>query len=248
MGHLAPDGDRASQPPRAQRHPRLSGRRTNLVTMAMNGWADGEPAWWLNLQAHPNARADLVDGPRAVTAHAAAGAERARLSGQGRELEPTLDGYAALRSSETAVVILEPGTDATLPDDRRVPHPRAVVCARNEAHAQGNRRVDRGSTPSAAPRLVPRSRLATPGRFASALIGVSVGGSAEAEGSQVGSGSVGGVAVGSGAAARVTGGAGEDRILIGQHTSGAHDLLAEFQPQLSDCSSEHQVRPSPFAS
>jgi len=23
----------------------------NLVTMAMNGWADGEPAWWLNLQA-----------------------------------------------------------------------------------------------------------------------------------------------------------------------------------------------------
>ena len=26
----------------------------NLVTMAMNGWADGEPAWWLNLQAHPD--------------------------------------------------------------------------------------------------------------------------------------------------------------------------------------------------
>ena len=21
----------------------------NLVTLAMNGWADGEPAWWLNL-------------------------------------------------------------------------------------------------------------------------------------------------------------------------------------------------------
>jgi deazaflavin-dependent oxidoreductase (nitroreductase family) len=28
----------------------------NLITMAMNGWADGEPAWWLNLQANPNAR------------------------------------------------------------------------------------------------------------------------------------------------------------------------------------------------
>jgi len=27
----------------------------NLVTMAMNGWADGEPAWWLNLQAHRDA-------------------------------------------------------------------------------------------------------------------------------------------------------------------------------------------------
>ena len=27
----------------------------NLVTMAMNGWGDGEPAWWLNLQAHSDA-------------------------------------------------------------------------------------------------------------------------------------------------------------------------------------------------
>ena len=26
-------------------------RRT--VTLAMNGWAEPEPAWWLNLQAHP---------------------------------------------------------------------------------------------------------------------------------------------------------------------------------------------------
>ncbi len=25
----------------------------NLVTPAMNGWADPEPAWWLNLQARP---------------------------------------------------------------------------------------------------------------------------------------------------------------------------------------------------
>jgi deazaflavin-dependent oxidoreductase (nitroreductase family) len=34
----------------------------NLVTMAMNGCGSGEPAWWLNLQAHPDARVDLVDG------------------------------------------------------------------------------------------------------------------------------------------------------------------------------------------
>ena len=27
----------------------------NLITPAMNGWADGEPAWWLNLQANPEA-------------------------------------------------------------------------------------------------------------------------------------------------------------------------------------------------
>jgi deazaflavin-dependent oxidoreductase (nitroreductase family) len=83
----------------------------NLITMAMNGWADGEPAWWLNLQAHPDARVDLGDGPRSVTARAAAGAERARLWAKWRELDPRLDAYAALRSSETAVVILEPWAD-----------------------------------------------------------------------------------------------------------------------------------------
>jgi deazaflavin-dependent oxidoreductase (nitroreductase family) len=80
----------------------------NLITMAMNGWADGEPAWWLNLQANPNARVDLVDGPRSVTARAAAGAERSRLWAKWRELDANLDGYAARRSSETALVILEP--------------------------------------------------------------------------------------------------------------------------------------------
>ena len=31
----------------------------NLVTLAMNGWGPAEPAWWLNLQAHPEARVEL---------------------------------------------------------------------------------------------------------------------------------------------------------------------------------------------
>ena len=31
----------------------------NLVTMAMNGWAEGEPAWWLNLQAQPDVTVEL---------------------------------------------------------------------------------------------------------------------------------------------------------------------------------------------
>ena len=42
-----------------------------LVTKAMNGWADPEPAWWLNLLAHPDARVDLVDGSRLVRGRAA---------------------------------------------------------------------------------------------------------------------------------------------------------------------------------
>lgn len=85
----------------------------NLVTMAMNGWADGEPAWWLNLQAHPEARVELADGARSVRARAAAGDERLRLWARWREIEPKLDGYAARRSSETALVILEPRPEAS---------------------------------------------------------------------------------------------------------------------------------------
>jgi deazaflavin-dependent oxidoreductase (nitroreductase family) len=80
----------------------------NLVTMAMNGWGEGEPAWWLNLQAHPDVRVDLREGPRVVTARAAHGEERERLWARWRELDKNLDAYAARRSTETAVVIFEP--------------------------------------------------------------------------------------------------------------------------------------------
>ena len=34
----------------------------DLVTMAMNGWTAGEPMWWLNLQAHPEARVEVKGG------------------------------------------------------------------------------------------------------------------------------------------------------------------------------------------
>ncbi len=80
----------------------------NLITMAMNGWADGEPAWWLNLQAYPDATVDLRGERRTVRARAAEGDERTRLWTLWRDLNADVDGYAALRSSETAIVILEP--------------------------------------------------------------------------------------------------------------------------------------------
>ena len=51
----------------------------DLVTLAMNGWADAEPAWWMNLQARPDATVDLPHGSRAVRARIAVGAERERL-------------------------------------------------------------------------------------------------------------------------------------------------------------------------
>ena len=80
----------------------------NLVTLAMNGWGEGEPAWWLNLQAHPQARVQLRDGTRQVVAHAATGQERAQLWDRWRSLDKNLDGYARRRSTQTAVVVLEP--------------------------------------------------------------------------------------------------------------------------------------------
>jgi F420H(2)-dependent quinone reductase len=80
----------------------------NLFTLAMNGWGDAEPAWWLNLQAHPDATVDLPGGSRDIHARAASGEERARLWTAMQVLEPNLDRFAALRSRETAVVIFEP--------------------------------------------------------------------------------------------------------------------------------------------
>lgn len=80
----------------------------DLVTMAMNGWGEGEPAWWLNLQAHPNVSVVLADGRRQVTGRAAEGEERERLWDRWREIDKNLDEYAARRSGETAVVVLEP--------------------------------------------------------------------------------------------------------------------------------------------
>ena len=80
----------------------------DLVTMAMNGWGDPEPAWWLNLQAQPEVTVDLPGGSRAVRAHAADKDERPRLWARWATYDKDLDGYAARRSRETAVVILSP--------------------------------------------------------------------------------------------------------------------------------------------
>jgi deazaflavin-dependent oxidoreductase (nitroreductase family) len=88
----------------------------NLVTLAMNGWGTAEPAWWLNLQANPDATVDLSDGSRAVRARLAAGDERARLWATFRDYPgwgADLGALAARRPTGTAIVVLQPreGTD-----------------------------------------------------------------------------------------------------------------------------------------
>ena len=93
----------------------------NLVTPAMNGWADPEPAWWLNLQANPRGhRRAARSATRAVTARAAVGEERARLWAAFLDLGSSAftDASAALRSRETAIVVLEPRAGVAAPAPR----------------------------------------------------------------------------------------------------------------------------------
>jgi F420H(2)-dependent quinone reductase len=74
----------------------------------MNGWG-AEPAWWLNLQAHPDAVVELAGGiRREVLGRAAVGQEREQLWQRWRGIDKNLDSYAARRPNETAVVVFEP--------------------------------------------------------------------------------------------------------------------------------------------
>jgi F420H(2)-dependent quinone reductase len=78
------------------------------VTLAMNGWAEPDPAWWLNLRANPRATVDLATGSHPVTARRATGAERERLWAALHDYRGygDLDAFAAGRGRETAVVVL----------------------------------------------------------------------------------------------------------------------------------------------
>lgn len=85
----------------------------NLVVLAMNGWDEGHPAWWLNLVAHPDATIRTAgEEPRRIHASEAAGEERERLWQRWLDVNPKLDEYAASRSTVTPVVLLEPRAEA----------------------------------------------------------------------------------------------------------------------------------------
>jgi deazaflavin-dependent oxidoreductase (nitroreductase family) len=76
----------------------------NLVTVAMNGWGEGDPAWWLNLQAQPDVTVELQGETRAVRARAAEGAEAERLW----KLFPGNKPFVEARRTMTPLVVLEP--------------------------------------------------------------------------------------------------------------------------------------------
>jgi deazaflavin-dependent oxidoreductase (nitroreductase family) len=81
----------------------------NLVALAMNGWDEGRPAWWLNLEAHPDAVVRLADKqPRPVRARISAGDERDRLWQRWVAVDPRIAAFAGSRSTETPVIVFEP--------------------------------------------------------------------------------------------------------------------------------------------
>ncbi len=78
----------------------------------MNGWDEGHPAWWLNLEAHPDAVVRLAHQQPAPSARTPSPPER-NVNGcgsAGLEIEPEVDAFASRRSTETPVVVLEPTT------------------------------------------------------------------------------------------------------------------------------------------
>jgi deazaflavin-dependent oxidoreductase (nitroreductase family) len=71
----------------------------NLVTMAMNGWGDPEPAWWLNLQAQPDVVVELPDGIHKVHGRVATppNALSSGLAGPSTTVPTWRDGQLAVR-------------------------------------------------------------------------------------------------------------------------------------------------------
>jgi F420H(2)-dependent quinone reductase len=83
----------------------------SYVTMAMNGWGEGEPAWWLNLQATPQVQVQLKNETRQVVARPAAESERDRLWERWTLLDKNFDALARHRKTPTTIIVLEPRTD-----------------------------------------------------------------------------------------------------------------------------------------
>ena len=107
---------RASVRPVAGRDHRLLRGRPEPRHPGHERLGEKEPAWWLNLQARPETIVELPGETRAVRARAAAGEERDRLWAMFADYPgwgDDIDGLAARRSRQTAVVVLEPRTAAT---------------------------------------------------------------------------------------------------------------------------------------
>ncbi len=80
----------------------------DYVVVASNGGADRDPAWWLNLQAHAHATAQIGADLVPIVAHAADQDERRRLWPLLTAANPFYTRYEHLTARPIPVVILRP--------------------------------------------------------------------------------------------------------------------------------------------
>ena len=79
----------------------------DFVVIASNLGQAQHPAWWVNLQAEPEATVQVRDEYQAVRAREADGEERERLWNAIAEKNPDYDQYRAWTSRRIPVVVLE---------------------------------------------------------------------------------------------------------------------------------------------
>ena len=103
---LATIGHRSGQPRRNGLYFIEDG--ATYVVVASNAGAEAEPAWWLNLQANPEAVVELRGRSTPVRPRRATAEERARLWPEFVRRDGTFAEYEQATSRQIAVVILEP--------------------------------------------------------------------------------------------------------------------------------------------
>ena len=82
--------------------------RGGYAVVASNAASRRVPAWWLNLQAKPEAEATVGDGWRPVRAREASAEEREELWPEFVEMYRGYDHYKEIATREMPVVVLEP--------------------------------------------------------------------------------------------------------------------------------------------
>lgn len=80
----------------------------NLVVVASNGGTAGDPAWWLNLRANPEATVEAGGRKTRVRAEEAAGEERQRLWARLVEMYGPYESYQERTDRTIPVIILRP--------------------------------------------------------------------------------------------------------------------------------------------
>jgi F420H(2)-dependent quinone reductase len=80
----------------------------NLVIIASKGGVNRHPAWYHNLMANPETKANWYGDVRQVRAREAEGAERERLWAQMVEANPTYEAYQRRTDRRIPVIVLEP--------------------------------------------------------------------------------------------------------------------------------------------